>query len=296
MHGCCPESSRFESARPQPARRPGPSRGRQRAFTLIELLVVISIIALLIGILLPALGAARQTARALLCSNNERQITLAADMYANDFDEAYPTRGGDPGTGKLSNFPEPPTPDTGQRRWSALFASVLSNVATETNENGDEVPAVATYLCPNDDDPAAQTNADSWYDRMRRSYMFNGFDDLEISLLEQSGGAWTEAEDTSMKRTYIRDASNTALFGEKRSGQPFAGYYVDIYANGTPDNLDDLEQNRHGGRQGVNGYSNYAFADGSARGMSGLDSINPTNIWGLSDATRGYYRDNVGGP
>ena len=60
----------------------------RRAFTLIELLVVISIIALLIGILLPALSAARGSARSLACLSNERQLSLAANMYANDNDEA----------------------------------------------------------------------------------------------------------------------------------------------------------------------------------------------------------------
>lgn len=58
----------------------------KHAFTLIELLVVISIIALLIAILLPALGQARQSAFAVKCSVNLRQIHLANTSYANDFD------------------------------------------------------------------------------------------------------------------------------------------------------------------------------------------------------------------
>ena len=75
------------------------------AFTLIELLVVIAIIAILAAILLPVLDSAKQRALAIQCNSNQRQITLAVQIYANENNDYIPYDNSDlgvaPGPGWL---------------------------------------------------------------------------------------------------------------------------------------------------------------------------------------------------
>jgi prepilin-type N-terminal cleavage/methylation domain-containing protein/prepilin-type processing-associated H-X9-DG protein len=65
----------------------------RRAFTLIELLVVIAIIAVLAALLFPVFATARESARKSVCHSNLRQIGLAFNLYATDFDGCLPANG-----------------------------------------------------------------------------------------------------------------------------------------------------------------------------------------------------------
>ena len=67
------------------------AENKKPGFTLIELLVVVSIIALLVSILLPALGRAREQAKSVICLSNVRQYGLAVYLYVDEHDGSFPT-------------------------------------------------------------------------------------------------------------------------------------------------------------------------------------------------------------
>jgi len=73
-------------------------RRNDRAFTLIELLVVIAIIAILAGMLQPALAKAKGKSQSIKCASNMRQISLAVTMHADEREGALPI---------ATNFAEP---------------------------------------------------------------------------------------------------------------------------------------------------------------------------------------------
>lgn len=101
----------------------------QKAFTLIELLVVIAIIAILAGMLLPALSRAKSKAHTARCVSNLRQIGITMNMYTSDHEEKFPFSG--------RAWPQMPLVDLVN-----LFDPYIS-----TN-------ARAFYLCPADKPPA----------------------------------------------------------------------------------------------------------------------------------------------
>jgi len=78
------------ASRPRSTARLAPHRLNTRGFTLLELMVAAGIIALLAGLLLPALSQTRERGQTLVCLNNLRQLTLAWHLYADDHEGRLP--------------------------------------------------------------------------------------------------------------------------------------------------------------------------------------------------------------
>jgi prepilin-type N-terminal cleavage/methylation domain-containing protein len=107
---------------------------RQTSFTLIELLVVVAIIAVLVAILLPALGSAREKGQRLVCSSNLKQGFTALFQYATDHNGVMPTNSRDAGNIQLDVWEY-----YGYAQWGLLFPYIGYAKAWET-------PKV--FLCP----------------------------------------------------------------------------------------------------------------------------------------------------
>ena len=201
-------------------------RRSRRAFTLIELLVVIAIIALLIGILLPTLGAARLSARVAACLSNLHQQGVGLSAYFVDFGEVMPQRLGPFVDGSTMIIPplaygkQGTLPIFGldsiqpaDRPFNPYVQSDLPRVPDGSPPDASRAIELPVFRSPCDKGarrlpfPAPFSATTSMYELMGSSYTFNnrGLDSITTSTLIPFavGG----------KLPHVRDASKTWAIG-----------------------------------------------------------------------------------
>jgi prepilin-type N-terminal cleavage/methylation domain-containing protein/prepilin-type processing-associated H-X9-DG protein len=136
---------------------------RSRGFTLVELLVVIGIIALLISVLLPALGSARRQANTVKCLSNLRQIGLAFQLYEKQYKGAWPVVYHHQLAGDPLFYPA----GHGDRSWMDFIAPYM--VGQKVIQNASDLDKARLQYdqmkCPSWERPVVGTgaNQDPWY-------------------------------------------------------------------------------------------------------------------------------------
>ena len=199
---------------------------KKRGFTLIELLVVIAIIAILAGMLLPALARAREEARKAVCKGNLKQIGLSCIMYSNDYDEAWPRNS----TTNATNGATNPAVD-GTSSLALLFEQYLSSEQVMKCPSTDVDPTLLNAS-------GAEKTGNEKVDNITTSYLYDGAKNPRANPMTIMAGddSQTFGESTDPARENHENGANFLFYdGHVEWQNAKYNFYVDpaedVYTN-----------------------------------------------------------------